>query len=177
MKLLLATFFSAIFFSAFVVTKWNIIADKASVNFELVNEGASGSFSGLNADISFDENNLGAAKIRASVDAKTINTGNEKRDAHLRNADFFDVEKYPLIKFVSDKISKSEKGFVATGKLFMKDSVKTVEIPFDFVRTGDEASFKGTFIFFASDYGVMKKDANGKDKIQVTLNVPVALAR
>jgi polyisoprenoid-binding protein YceI len=44
-------------------------------------------------------------KVDATIDAASINTDHEKRDAHLRNADFFDVEKHPALKFKSTKVA------------------------------------------------------------------------
>lgn len=162
--------------SAFTIvsSKWNVKTDGVKIAFELTNEGTKGTFSGLNATIDFDEKDPAAAKITATVDVKTINTGNEKRDDHLRNPDFFDVDKYPTITFTSSKIAPADNGFIAHGTLTMKDVTKEVEIPFSFENKGAEGVFKGKFSVLAGDYGVMKKSPTQKDLIAIDIEVPVA---
>src|SRR4051794_14002446 len=44
------------------------------------------------------------SKVRASIDLSSIDTNNEQRDAHIRSADFFDVEKYPTMEFESTSV-------------------------------------------------------------------------
>jgi polyisoprenoid-binding protein YceI len=60
-----------------------------------------GGFSGITGDVVFDPANPANTKINASIDATTLHTHDEKRDAHVKGADFFDVAKYPTITFVS----------------------------------------------------------------------------
>jgi polyisoprenoid-binding protein YceI len=57
-----------------------------------------------------DENDVTKSKIRASIDADTINTREPQRDAHLKSADFFHVEKHPALTFNSTVISKNADG-------------------------------------------------------------------
>lgn len=64
-----------------------------------------GEFKSFDADLEFDAKAKVFKKIEASIDVSSIDTGIKKRDAHLRSSDFFDVEKYPTIKFVATKIS------------------------------------------------------------------------
>jgi polyisoprenoid-binding protein YceI len=162
-------------FSAYkaVTTSWNVKTDAVKITFELPNEGTKGTVSGLNATIDFDEKDLSKSKITATVDAKTINTGVEKRDAHLQAPDFFNTEKYPVITFTSSKIVSSDKGFIAHGALTMRDSTHNVEIPFQFENKGSEGVFKGKLSVFGGDYGVMKRSKTDKDKVDITIEVPV----
>jgi polyisoprenoid-binding protein YceI len=60
--------------------------------------------------IIYDGKNLAAAAVEASVDVTAINTREEKRDAHLKSADFFDVAKYPTITFKSKKVVPNADG-------------------------------------------------------------------
>jgi polyisoprenoid-binding protein YceI len=64
---------------------------------------------GLNGEINFDKKNTNEF-VRLSLKPATLNTGNNKRDDHLRSEDFFYVEKYPLIEFIGSKIQLQEKG-------------------------------------------------------------------
>jgi polyisoprenoid-binding protein YceI len=162
-------------FSAYrlVTTTWFVKSEGTKITFELPADGTKGTFSGLKADIKFDANAPADSRITASIEAKTINTGNEQRDNHLRTADFFDVEKYPLITFTSDKITAADKGFIAHGTLTIKDVTKEVEIPFTFENNDKDEVFKGSISVSSGDYGVMKKSKTGKDQVNITIEVPV----
>jgi polyisoprenoid-binding protein YceI len=68
-------------------------------------------------------------RVELQIDAASIDTGNERRDAHLRNADFFDVEKFPHLQFVSKKITGNAKaGFKVTGDLTIHGVTKEVTL-------------------------------------------------
>lgn len=64
-----------------------------------------GGFSGVTGDVIFDAANPANTKINASIDAATLHTHDPRRDAHVKGPDFFDVEKYPKITFVSKKVT------------------------------------------------------------------------
>ncbi|MBX9783058.1 MAG: YceI family protein [Chitinophagaceae bacterium] len=83
--------------------------DANAVKFTVENLGftAGGGFSGLAGSILFDENNLQASSFVVTVNAASVNTGNNLRDKHLRDADYFDAVKFPFIKIESVKIAKS----------------------------------------------------------------------
>ncbi|MGH9943482.1 MAG: YceI family protein, partial [Pyrinomonadaceae bacterium] len=69
------------------------------------------------------------------IKAASIDTGIEARDKHLRNADFFEVEKYPEITFQSSRVERrgsgGDDGFVAHGTLTMHGVSKEVALPFN----------------------------------------------
>jgi polyisoprenoid-binding protein YceI len=165
----------AVLTSAFTISMiWNIDDQGTAISFELPDQGTKGTLSGLKATIDFDQKDPSSAKINASVEVKTLNTGDKQKDNHLLSADFFNAEKYPTISFVSTSVKAIETGFLATGNLTMKDSTKIVEIPFTFSEnTNGGGAFKGTMTVFSGDYGVTKKSGTGKDKIIVNLTVPV----
>ena len=153
---------------------WTVVDDKVLISFELPGEGTKGTISGLKATIDFDKSDLSTAKIFASVDVKTLNTGTAKKDDHLKTADFFDAEKYPTIIFVTTSIKAADKGFIAVGDLRIKDKSNHLEIPFDFTDDGKgNTAFTGTTSILCGDYGIMKKSDSGKDKVVITISVPV----
>lgn len=63
-----------------------------------------GEFSGVSGTVVFDAEDSANSKIEAAIDATTIQTRDSQRDQHLKSADFFDVEKFPKITFVSKKV-------------------------------------------------------------------------
>lgn len=131
---------------------------ESSVQFRIKNFGfnVTGTFKGLKGNIRFDPNNLAAGHFEVSVDAKTINTGTDMRDKHLRKSDYFDVENYPQIKFVSVKISPSTKSgtLFIFGKLTMKNVTKDISFPFTAVPAENGYLFKGEFKINRRDFKV-----------------------
>lgn len=97
-----------------------------------------GEFSRVQGWVDYDEKNPGAIRIEATIDAASINTGEPKRDEHLKSPDFFDVAKYPVITFRSKSARKTASGLVVTGDLTMhgvtKEVVLNVEGPSPEVR-------------------------------------------
>lgn len=88
-----------------------------------------GAFNDFSGTISFDPANLDATKVSVTIQAASVDTGNEARDNHLRTADFFEVEKYPTITFVSTKV-KDYDGDTLTliGDLTMHGVTKEIEL-------------------------------------------------
>jgi polyisoprenoid-binding protein YceI len=64
-----------------------------------------GQFSKVSGALFLDESDLANSRIEASIEAASIHTRDEQRDAHLKSADFFDVEKFPALHFKSSGIS------------------------------------------------------------------------
>lgn len=91
-----------------------------------------GTIQGMHGELEFKADNPASAKFNVCIDVSTLNTESKKRDHHLMNKDFFEVEKYPEICFVSRSIIKSDLGYVATGMLTIKDVSQEVQIPFKF---------------------------------------------
>ncbi|MBI4803959.1 MAG: YceI family protein [Desulfovibrio sp.] len=122
-----------------------------------------GSFDVYSGTVRFDPANPEAGSIDVSVDLKSVNTGIQKRDEHLRSPDFFDVAKYPAMWFVSQKIvKKGENKYVAEGDLTIKDVTKRIELSFTFLGTKPSpmekgkqvAGFEATFSINMLDYHV-----------------------
>src|SRR6266567_1542912 len=101
-----------------------------------------------------------ASSVTASVDLSSINTGQEQRDAHIRSADFFEVEKYPEMTFVSTGIKPAEEGFVLEGDLTLKGVTKAVAFDLEVTGFGPDgyggtrAGFSATNQINRMDYGV-----------------------
>ena len=89
-----------------------------------------GEFTDYSATILFDENDVTKSSIEGTINVASITTGNERRDNHLRSGDFFDAEQYPEIKFKSEKVVKTDDGYVMHGDLTIRDVTKKVDIPF-----------------------------------------------
>ena len=113
-------------------------------------KGTLGEFSGT---VSFDPKHPEAAVFDLCPAARTIDSGNAKRDEHLKSADFFDVDEHPEVCFVSRSVKRVNDRFRADGKLSLLSLSKEVSIPFSYHQ--DE--FKGQFSLKRKDYGLGKK--------------------
>lgn len=163
---------SGLFAFKVLTSSWNVSTKDAKISFAMPNGKHDGTLSGFDAKINFDALNPDKSSITASVDVSTIETGQSKLNGHLQTTDFFDAEHHPKISFTAESITKNETGFVATGKLIMRDSTHTVNIPFTFEEKDKQAWMKGTLDIFAGDYGVGKKSDKGSDRVVVTIEVP-----
>ncbi len=86
-----------------------------------------GQFRTFTAKATGDPTNPSMATIEASIDAASIDTGNEKRDAHLKTPDFLDVAKFPTLTFKSKKIEAAGPGKAkVTGELTLHGGTKEV---------------------------------------------------
>ncbi len=85
---------------------------------------------GVTGTIHLDSTDVTKSSVTAVIKADTINTDNETRDKDLRGARFFEVDKFPELKFQSTKVEKRGDGYVATGNLTIKDVTKQIELPF-----------------------------------------------
>ena len=89
-----------------------------------------GKFNDFTITLNNDEKDITKSSVSVVIKATSIDTGIERRDAHLRNADFFDVEKFPEITFKSERIEKKGKQFIAHGPLTMHGVTKQIALPF-----------------------------------------------
>ena len=123
--------------TAFAADEYKIDPAHSSATFSvrhLMISNVPGRFGGVTGSIVYDEKDLTKSAVTASIPTNTINTDNDGRDKHLRSADFFDVEKFPEMKFVSKKVEKRGSQLVAIGDLTIKDVTKQVELPFEVVK-------------------------------------------
>lgn len=124
--------------------------------------------------------NLNTSSINFKLDVGSINTMNKKRDQHLLNEDYFDVEKYPKISFESPKIEEAEKGpyrYKAKGNLTIKDITKEVEIPFNYLgevttQKGKRLdTFEGEVIINRRDFNVGEESASLGDEVMIEFSI------
>jgi polyisoprenoid-binding protein YceI len=109
---------------------WAIDAAHSEAGFavkHLMISTVKGRFGAISGTIVLDEANPAASTVQAEIDATSIDTRSEQRDAHLRSPDFFAVEAYPTLTFRSTKVDAQSKGeFRVTGDLTIRDVTKQV---------------------------------------------------
>ncbi len=108
----------------------------------------SGTFKGMEGRLAFDPADLGHSTFDVCIKAATVNTGEEDRDNHLKEKDFFHVKKYPKICFKSTSMLQTKSGYLVTGQLTIKGKSKAVNIPFTYTSR----TFKGNLKVNRKDF-------------------------
>lgn len=91
-----------------------------------------GQFGGVKGNIVFDPRNPAASTVDATIDCTTVNTGEPKRDADLRSAEFFDIRHYPTMKFKSTHVEIAGAGkLLVTGNLTINAVTRPVVLNVD----------------------------------------------
>jgi polyisoprenoid-binding protein YceI len=146
-------------------THWMIDAHHSFAEFavkHMMFTTVKGRFSGINGVIHCeDEGDPTRASVEATIDAATIDTGDADRDAHLRSADFLDVEKFPTITFTSKRVERrGEDQFRMTGDLTIKDVTREVVLQMTYNGRGknpfgkEVAGFTAETTINRKDYGL-----------------------
>ncbi len=146
--------------------------DSASISFKIKNAGinVNGSFSGLKSEIYFHPKKLKKSNIKASVDAATVDTGIRIRNKHLRNPDFFDVERFPHITLESQGFESGEDDrFLGSFTLKIKDREDLIQIPFSFQKQAEYVILQGVFTIDRRDFDVGDKSLLLSDKVEVEI--------
>jgi polyisoprenoid-binding protein YceI len=114
---------------------YQIDPDHSSFQFKvrhLMVSNVKGDFTKSKGTVMIDDNNITNLKIELTIETASVNTGHAKRDEHLRNADFFDVAKYPTITFVSKKVMEAGQGKLkVTGDLTLHGVTKEITMDVD----------------------------------------------
>lgn len=109
---------------------WTIDPDHSNVGFKvrhLMVSNVKGGFDKHTGTVDINDKDITKSKVEVSVDTNSINTNVQKRDEHLRSADFFDVAKFPTMTFFSKKVAKSGKDKLKiTGDLTLHGVTKQV---------------------------------------------------
>ena len=113
-------------------THWSIDPSHSHVGFgvrHLMISTVKGRFAGVNGGVSLENGSVGTASIDVTIDAASIDTGVGQRDEHLRSADFFDVARFPTLKFESRRIERTGKDALrVTGDLTIRDVTREVQL-------------------------------------------------
>lgn len=138
-------------------TTWTIDPDHSNIGFKvrhLMVSNVKGSFDKHTGVVEINDKDITKSKVEVSIDTNSINTNVQKRDEHLRSADFFDVAKYPAMTFVSKKVAKAGKDKLkVTGDLTLHGITKQVVLdvegptreskdPWGVIRKGASATTK-----------------------------------
>ena len=111
---------------------WNVDKPHTEINFSVKHffTPVTGTFRDYEVEFWFDEADPTNSSVKVTVDVASIDTRNERRDNHLRSADFFDAANHPQMTFESTSVRMAgENEMVATGDLTIKGITREVELP------------------------------------------------
>ena len=123
------------------MSTWTIDASHSSIHFiarHMVITKVRGSFKSFKGALELDDADMTKSKIDVTIDAASIDTAEEKRDAHLKSADFFDVEKFPTLTFKSKSITKKGDAYEVLGDLTIHGVTKEVVLATQFEGKGKD---------------------------------------
>lgn len=170
-------------------TEWDIDMMHSYVGFEVTYMEIipfHGKFEQLEGKVIAKEKDFSDMKIDVTIPASSINTGSEKREKHLRSADFFDMDNHPNLTFRSTKVQKikvkKEEKLKVTGELTLRGVTKTVELignftskpvndPWGHVKVG--CSFRGSIN--RQDFGISYGQVLDSGALAINNDVDIVL--
>ncbi len=174
-------------------TSWVFDKSHSNVRFavsHMVISEVEGNFGDFTGEVTTMGDDFENAKIKFTIKVASIDTEDEKRDDHLRNEDFFDVTKYPEIKFESTKMTKvDDNKYKLTGKLTMLDVTKEVTLDVKYGGTindpwgNTKAGFKVKGTIDRTDWGLKYNsvmDTGGLmigEEIDIVCNIELAMKK
>lgn len=157
------------------VVSFTPVDNGSAVKFKIKNLGLTvdGSFNGLNGNIEFDAEKPDRSKFDITLNANSINTGIGARDSHLKKEGYFDVAKYPVLKFSATNItiSNTANSYIMYGNLTIKNTTKPISFPFTATPQNNGWLFKGEFKINRRDYGVGSSSITLADNLTAYLSV------
>ncbi len=166
-------------------TNWAIDKAHSQIGFSvshLVISEVNGKFDEFDAKVTSKSEDFVGANVEFTAKVSTINTDNEQRDTHLKSEDFFNVEKFPEVKF-KGTVQKNAGKYELVGKFTMKDVTKdvrfavkyngTIKDPWGNIKSG----FKVTGTVNRKEYGLKwgtMTEAGGAvvgDEVEITCNI------
>jgi len=143
---------------AFAQTTWTIDQAHSKIGFSVVHMAVTdveGNFNDFNGSVISKSDDFNGAEVTFTAKAASIDTDNERRDGHLKSADFFDVEKYPELSFKGNLVKEGE-GYKLKGNFTMHGVTKPLELAVKYggkIETG-----RGTKAGFRLNGQINRKD-------------------
>ena len=137
-----------------------------------------GRFNEFSGSFTHDAENPAASKVSFTIQAESVDTGNAKRDQHLRSPDFFDAKQFPEISFRSTKVEPIAEGAMdVTGELTFHGVTKTITARADLVGSGKDPwgnfrrGYDIQFTLNRNDFGVSYMPGGLGDGVKVFVSV------
>jgi polyisoprenoid-binding protein YceI len=163
---------------------WAVDPVHSSISFSvrhLVVSKVRGTFEKFSGAIDVAED--GTPSVTAEIAVDSVHTNNEQRDAHIKSADFFDVDKYPTATFSSTGVRPNGEGYVLDGEFTLKGITRPISLELEFngvnpgMGHGEVAGFEASVVLNRKDFGIeidMPLETGGAvvgDKVTITLDI------
>ena len=163
---------------------WAIDPVHSSINFSvrhLMVSKVRGRFDKFAGAIVVAEN--GTPSVNAEIEVDSVDTGNDQRDGHIKSADFFEAEKYPVATFTSTGVELNGANYVLNGQFTLMGVTKPVSLDLEFFGVnpgmghGEVAGFEASVVLNRKDFGIdidLPLEAGGAvvgDKVTITLEI------
>jgi polyisoprenoid-binding protein YceI len=170
-------------------TTWKIDTAHSSVEFavkHMMFTTVKGRFLDVGGTIRFDPADPAGGRADITIATASIDTREAQRDAHLKSADFFDVERFPAITFKSTRIEGTPESFTMTGDLTIRDVTRPIALGVTFEGSGrdpwggERAGYTATGRLNRKDFGLTWNAALESggwlvgDEVKITLEVQLA---
>ena len=113
-----------------VPTTWKIDPAHSAAEFKVKHmmiASVKGKFSNISGKLTLDEGDIARSSVEASIPVDTVHTADAQRDGHLKSADFFDAEKFPVMTFQSTRVTRTAPGeFTVIGDLTIHGVTRSV---------------------------------------------------
>ncbi len=123
-------------------TKWIIDPEHSEIQFKVKHmmiTTVTGSFKEFSSEVETEGKDFTTARIRFEAATSSIFTNAEQRDAHLRSADFFDAENFPVMSFVSSRLEKiDDESWQLSGDLTIRGVTNPVKLDVEFGGVGKD---------------------------------------
>lgn len=175
-----------------ILDAWHVDAAHTEVSFQARHffTKVRGQFREFEIDFDYDEANPARSSVDVVIQVASVNTGNERRDDHLRTADWFEVERFPVIRFRSERVEVvSADEYRVHGVLTIRDVSRRYVLPVQ--RTGIEdvppqmrdmmngakkiAGFEGELTVDRTDFGVGSGDWAMTTVVGAPIEIQIAM--
>lgn len=172
--------------------RWNLDPEHSTIEFRVAHmivSKTTGRFMDYTGFIDMDAEAGTVTAVEATIKTGSVNTNHEKRDTHIRNADFLDVEHYPTMTFKMKSYKKTSDSFLAAGDLTLHGVTKEITLSGHFNGTTKDpwgnirAGFSAEGKLNRKDFGLIwnKTLDNGGlvvgDEVQIRLEIECIKAK
>ena len=157
----------------------DLVHSDASFKIRHLLSKTTGTFSKFEGTIIHYPDTIQKSSVVFTIKSDSIDTNNESRDQHLRGADFFDVQKYPELKFISTKVVKgsSSSELLVTGNFTLRGITKVMTVPVVFLGSAPtpfkdiRGGFETVFKINRNEFGIVYGKGILGDDVEISLNI------
>jgi len=154
---------------------YKVDAVHSAVSFKVGHLGISwihGRFNQVSGEFTVDGNN---SSFALTIKADSVDTGNSKRDGHLKSPDFFNVKQFPLITFKSTAVKAIEGGYEVSGDLTLHGKTNAVTMKLLGGKTakvfGERIGFSTELSLKRTDYGMDQLVPAAGDEVRIDISM------